>query len=153
MTGNHFGNMFDAPAVDGLRARLEKLRPDARAQWGKMNVAQALAHMATTMEMSLGDINPPRALVGRLIGGWIKPKALAAPMRPGNPTSPQLRISDTRDFEKERTRLRGLIDRFATAGPKGVTTQPHPFFGPMTTDEWALQMWKHVDHHLRQFGA
>lgn len=150
---HQFGTLFEPPAVDGLRSRLDRLRPDARALWGKMNVAQALAHMAVTMEMSLGDRTPPRALIGRLIGPMIKPKALAAPMRQGNPTSPELRIADARDFDVERTRLRGLIDRFVAQGPGGVTNAPHPFFGPMTTDEWALQMWKHVDHHLRQFGG
>lgn len=148
-----FDNLFNPPAVDGIRARLERLRPDAHAHWGKMNVAQALAHMAATMEMSLGDRTPPRALIGRLIGSIIKPKALAAPMRQGNPTSPELRIADERNFEAERKRLRGLIDRFAAGGPQAVTKAPHPFFGPMTTDEWSLQMWKHIDHHLRQFGG
>lgn len=148
-----FGTMWDPSAVDGLRVRLDRLTPSAQAQWGKMNVAQALAHMAKTMEMALGDHTPPRALLGRLIGSWIKPKALAAPMRQGNPTSPVLRIADQRNFEAERERLRKLIDRFASGGPKAATTQPHPFFGAMTPDEWALQMWKHVDHHLRQFGG
>ena len=92
-------------------------------------------------------------MIGRLIGPIIKPRALATPMRQGNPTSPDLRIADVRDFETERKRLLGLIDRFAAGGPGSVTKAPHPFFGPMTTDEWALQMWKHIDHHLRQFEA
>lgn len=148
-----FGTMWDPTAADGLRGRLDRLKPEAQAQWGKMNVGQALAHMAATMEMALGDLTPPRVLIGRLIGGWIKPKALAAPMRQGNPTSDELRIADQRDFEAERKRLRALIDRFAAGGPRAATTQPHPFFGPMTPDEWALQMWKHVDHPLRQFGG
>jgi hypothetical protein len=56
-------------------------------------------------------------------------------------------------MEAERSRLRGLIDRFAAAGPSGCTTHPHTFFGPLTPDEWAELMYKHVDHHLRQFGA
>ena len=46
-----------------------------------------------------------------------------------------------------------LIDRFAAAGPKGCTTHPHSFFGPLTPDEWAILMYKHLDHHLRQFGV
>jgi hypothetical protein len=145
--------LFDAGAGEEIRNRLQKLTPDRQAQWGKMNVAQGLAHLAATMEMALGDRRPPRALVGRLIGRLIKPKALAAPMRQGNPTSPELRISDEREFETERKRLHVLIDRFVAGGPKGCTDHPHPFFGPMTPDEWALQMWKHLDHHLRQFGG
>jgi hypothetical protein len=46
-----------------------------------------------------------------------------------------------------------LIDRFAAAGPQGCTTHPHAFFGSLTPDEWAILMYKHLDHHLRQFGA
>ena len=60
---------------------------------------------------------------------------------------------DDKDFETERNRLSGLIDRFAAAGPAGCTSHPHAFFGPLTPDEWAVLMYKHLDHHLRQFGA
>jgi hypothetical protein len=49
--------------------------------------------------------------------------------------------------------LYGVIDRFVAAGPKGCTTHPHSFFGPLTPQEWAILMYKHVDHHLRQFGV
>jgi hypothetical protein len=64
-----------------------------------------------------------------------------------------LRVNDERDLERERERLCGLIDRFAAAGPEGCTAHPHPFFGPLTAEEWATLMYKHLDHHLRQFGA
>ncbi len=53
----------------------------------------------------------------------------------------------------EQHRLSALIDRFAAAGPAGCTTHPHTFFGPLTPQEWAALMYKHLDHHLRQFGA
>ncbi len=46
-----------------------------------------------------------------------------------------------------------LIDRFATAGREGCTSHPHSFFGRLTPDEWAILMYKHLDHHLRQFGV
>jgi LPS sulfotransferase NodH len=49
--------------------------------------------------------------------------------------------------------LRGLIDRFAAAGPQGCTKNPHSFFGRLTPQEWATLMYKHLDHHLRQFGV
>ena len=65
----------------------------------------------------------------------------------------ELIVGDQRDLDTERARLCRLIDRFAQAGPDGCTTQPHSFFGAMTPDEWALLMYKHIDHHLRQFGA
>jgi transposase InsO family protein len=46
-----------------------------------------------------------------------------------------------------------VIDRFVAAGPKSCTTHPHSFFGPLTPEEWAILMYKHLDHHLRQFGV
>ena len=69
------------------------------------------------------------------------------------PTAKSLVVADERNLEVERKRPCALIDRFATAGPKGCTTHPHTFFGPLTPEEWANLMYKHLDHHLRQFGA
>jgi hypothetical protein len=74
-------------------------------------------------------------------------------MRRNSPTSKELVIKDVRDFETERKRLSTLISRFAAVGPAGCTAHPHAFFGSLTPDEWAVLMYKHLDHHLRQFGA
>ncbi|HJQ31271.1 MAG TPA: DUF1569 domain-containing protein [Pyrinomonadaceae bacterium] len=60
---------------------------------------------------------------------------------------------DERELDTERRRLYGLIDRFVESGPEGCTAHPHSFFGPLTPQEWAVLMYKHMDHHLRQFGA
>ena len=105
--------------------------------------------------MAAGEIRPPRALVGRIIGRVIKPMALRddEPMRRNSPTAKELVIADARDLESERNRLYESIDRFAAAGPAGCTTHPHAFFGPLTPEEWATLMYKHLDHHLRQFGV
>jgi hypothetical protein len=74
-------------------------------------------------------------------------------MRRNSPTVPDLVIAEERDLDTERDRLTSLIDRFVAAGPAGCTTHPHSFFGRMTPREWAILMYKHLDHHLRQFGA
>ena len=60
---------------------------------------------------------------------------------------------DERDLGKERDQLSGLIDKFAAGGAAGCTRNPHSFFGKMTPEEWAILMYKHLDHHLRQFGV
>ena len=57
------------------------------------------------------------------------------------------------DFEAAREDLLIAVDRFATGGPAACTQHPHAFFGPLTPNEWAILMYKHADHHLRQFGA
>jgi Protein of unknown function (DUF1569) len=103
----------------------------------------------------MGDRLPPRLLIGRILGPVIKPKAFAdgEPMRRNSPTVPGLAVSDDRELGTERARLYGLIDRFVAAGPKGCTSHPHSFFGRLTPDEWSAWMYKHLDHHLRQFGV
>jgi hypothetical protein len=94
-------------------------------------------------------------LIGRLIGGFVKSKALGddAPMRRNSGTVPGFVVLDERDFIAERHRLNALIDRVVAVGPAGCTDHPHSFFGPMTPDQWGILMYKHLDHHLRQFGS
>jgi hypothetical protein len=120
-----------------------------------MNPGQALAHCSRAMETALGDTNLPRMLIGRIIGGPVKRMALGndEPMKRNSPTSPAFVVRDQPDVSIESARLTALIERFADGGPKGCTTHPHTFFGPMTPDESAILMYKHVDHHLRQFAA
>jgi hypothetical protein len=148
-------NLFEAARAGEVKQRIGKLRPDSERLWGKMNPAQALEHCSRGMEMALGDKNPPRVMVGRILGWIVKPLALGndEPMRRNSPTAKELVVQDERDLVTERARLCGLIDRFAAAGPKGCTRHPHAFFGRLTPEEWAILMYKHLDHHLRQFGV
>ena len=148
-------NLFEAATVEEVKERMAQLRPDSQRLWGKMNPAQALAHCSAGIELALGDRIPPRMVVGRIIGRIIKPMVVGndAPMRRNSPTTKDLVVQDKRDLQTERERLRGLIDRFVAAGSNGCTTHPHSFFGPLTPDEWATLMYKHLDHHFRQFGV
>lgn len=147
-------NLLDASARDEVRSRLAQARPDSERQWGRMNLAQALAHCAGALEMVVGDTEVPRMFIGRIIGPVVKRLALGddSPMRRNSPTVPAIVVSDARDLDVERQRVIELVDRFGTAGPEGCTTHPHPFFGRLTPQEWAVLSYKHLDHHLRQFG-
>jgi len=62
-------------------------------------------------------------------------------------------VTDARDFEREKERLRGLVDRFCEGGPAGAARQTHSFLGRISGEEWGVMMYKHLDHHLRQFGG
>lgn len=148
-------NLFEAARVEDVKKRTAQLRPDSERLWGKMNAAQAVAHCSAGLELALGDKTPPRVLVGRIMGWVVKPLVLKndEPMRRNSPTVKDLVVQDKRDLGTERERLCGLIDRFAAAGPKGCTTHPHSFFGKLTPEEWAILTYKHLDHHLRQFGV
>jgi hypothetical protein len=148
-------SLHQAAYVAEVKARLAELQPESPRQWGKMNAPQAVAHCAGAMELALGDLRPPRLLVGRIVGKIIKPFVFRddEPFRRNAPTMKNLVILDRRELNRERERLCALIDRFAAAGPAGCTRNPHPFFGRLTPDEWAILMYKHLDHHLRQFGV
>jgi hypothetical protein len=147
--------LFDASAVEEIKRRAALLRPDSERRWGRMSTAQALAHCSAGLEWAVGDRIPPRMFLGRIIGRFFKPLVLRndEPMRRNSPTAKDLVVQDERNLEVERERMCGLIDRFIAAGPKGCTSHPHSFFGRLTPDEWAILTYKHLDHHLRQFGV
>jgi hypothetical protein len=92
-----------------------------------------------------------------VIGKLIKPLVLAdnKPMRRNSPSSPELFLAEPApcDFERERGRLIAAVDSFASRGAAGCTENPHPFFGRLQPEQWAILMYKHLDHHLRQFGV
>ena len=148
-------NLFQSSAAGEIERRIAALTPDSHALWGTMSVAQMVAHCSASLELASGDKRPPRALAGRLMGWAIKPIVLRddKPMRRNSPTIEGLIVKDTRDLDIERKRLLGLVRRFVQAGANGCTDHPHSFFGTLTPDEWAILMYKHLDHHLRQFDA
>ena len=148
-------NLFDPEALAEVKARFRGLRADAPRRWGTMTASQMVAHCAIASEMAVGDLLLPRAPIGYLFGRIVKPLALGndKPFRPNSPTARELVVKGEPAIDVERERLLALLDRFAAAGPAGCTTHPHAFFGKLTPDEWAVLMYKHLDHHLRQFGA
>ena len=147
-------SIFRPDGAAALLQRVQRLRADSPARWGRMDAAQMLAHCQQTLRVVLGDLKMKRILVGYLFGGLAKKSTLSPrPYKPNLPTAPEFRITDKRDFERERTAFVALVQRCAAGGPAAITRDPHPFFGPLTTDEWEVHMWKHLDHHLRQFGV
>jgi uncharacterized protein DUF1569 len=149
-------NLFDRATAERLKNRLQVVRVDSPREWGVMNAAQTVAHCSAAMEMALGDTLPKRVFIGRILGTLVKSLALGneTPLRRNSPTAPELRVApDGRDLNADRQRLCSLIDRFSSGGAAACTTHPHPFFGRLTPEQWAELMYKHVDHHLRQFGA
>jgi len=126
-------NLFESAAVNEITDRMEHLRPDSERQWGKMNVAQMLAHCSAAIGMAEGKVSPPRILLGRLLGPLAKKSLIVngEPMRRNAMTDKSVLVTDERDFMAERQRLRESIDRFASGGPRICTKHPHFFFGPL----------------------
>ena len=148
-------NLFEAATAEEVKERIGRLGPNSQRQWGKMTTAQAMAHCARSMEWAVGDNHEPRMFIGRIVGPLIKSKVLRdeKPMARNAPTAKSLVVKDEPDLGKECTRLSALVDRFSAGGPQRCTKHPHTFFGQLTPEEWARLMYKHLDHHLRQFGV
>lgn len=151
-------DLFDPILIEETKQRILQLHPESERQWGTMAVAPTLAHCTAGIEMALGVIRAKRApFPASLIGPLIKPLVLrdGTPMRRNSPSAPELFSTDPAkcDFDSERSRLIAAIDNFASQGAAGCTRNPHPFFGPLNPQQWAILMYKHLDHHLRQFGV
>jgi Protein of unknown function (DUF1569) len=146
--------LLDSSSLEEISKRIEQLTPETRGKWGKMDVAQMLAHLGNGLELALGDKKPPRSLLGRLVGGFIKANASNdSPFPHNSPTDNTLRITEPKRFLEEKNRLNALLTRFNQGGLAGITTHPHPFFGFLTPEEWSKLQYKHFNYHLEQFGA
>ena len=146
--------LYDPATADEIKSRIAKLTPESPRQWGKMTAPQALAHCAIALQAPLGDTAPSRVMIGRLIGWMFKPVFTNEKEFGKNaPTHPSYIVTSPCDLDRERARLSALIDRFVAMGPEACSKHPHSFFGKLAGAEWGIGMYKHLHHHLRQFGV
>ena len=136
-----------------LVERLGRLRPDAQAQWGTLDTGRMLCHLSAALDEALGARTiPPQKGPAMLRHFPMKQMAVyVIPMPRGAKAPAELLPGSSGDFEAERRRVVERLER-AAALPRGAGPA-HFLFGAMTTDQWNALTWKHIDHHLRQFGC
>ena len=144
-------SLLDPEVAHEMLSRLDRLAPTAKGGWGRMSVAQMLHHVAGGLRMATGDLAIPRR-PGPLRLFPIKQLVVFVLPFPRNaPTSPALIFKEEFDFDAERAAVRDLLSSFAK---RDILSWPeHPAFGPLNREQWGVMAWKHVDHHLRQFGV
>lgn len=147
-------NLFDKTVYEEISGRMDKLTAENQRQWGKMNVGQMLAHCKEAFKVPLSEKSPPKIYPMCLIGWMIKGKLYDdAPWKQNLPTAPHFKISDERNFEKEKAELTVLVSRFHQSSPAAIEKIIHPVFGKYTGEQWGKAMYKHLDHHLKQFAV
>ena len=135
-----------------IHQRLAALTLEARPRWGRMSAGQMVAHAADAMGMAFGDLPvasknlpiryPP---LKQLIVYWL-------PFPKSAPTAPELLERVPGRWQTDVAELEASIDRFATLTPQSVWPE-HPAFGTLSSRAWGVLTYKHLDHHLRQFGV
>ena len=148
-------SVFDRADVAELTARINTLTPSTTPQWGKMSVDQMLAHVNVAYEMVYEDRHPkPSWLIRFALKVFVKAKVVGPTPYPRNsPTAPIFRMSGTKEFALERQRLIAFIERVQHDGARTFEDKESPSFGPLTAAEWNVLFYKHLDHHLTQFGV
>ena len=148
--------VLDQPGiVDQLTARLERLTAETARRWGTMTPHEMICHLSDSFHGMLGERRVSSANWSRLrrtLFKWIAFHT-ALPWPRGIPTlaevNPHREGTKPSVFERDRTALLLVMRRFVAPDNRYA---PHPMFGEMTRDEWMIWTFRHVDHHLRQFG-
>lgn len=146
--------LFNPADRSALEVRIRSLGPENQRLWGKMNAAQMLCHCQRPIETAVGDKPMKQAFIGKVIVPFIRKSIFSEkPFGKNAPTDPTFVVADERQLDAERDQLLKLIDRMVERGPDAAGNATHSFFGKLSGAEWGQLMYKHIDHHLQQFGA
>lgn len=148
-------NIFDSKTTEKTFERLEKLNYMSKPQWGKMNVAQMLAHLNVAYDLAYERIpyksSGFKKFILKLL---VKPLVVSEkPYKKNSHTAPEFIIADERDFEKEKSKFIDNVKQTEAHGAKYFEGKVSTSFGPMTAKEWSTQFYKHIEHHFTQFGV
>lgn len=148
-------NLFDLAVTTEVVNRINKLNTDTKRKWGKMNAAQMLAHCNVTYELVYDNTHPkPNALKRFILKVFVKPIVVGKkPYKKDSPTAPEFKINNEKNFEIEKKRLVDYILKTQKLGEAAFHNKESHSFGKLTKDEWNNMFYKHLDHHLNQFGV
>lgn len=149
-------DVFSAKDAQNYIDRINNLTPETQRKWGKMTVDQVLAHMNVPYSFIFEPEKQkkPGMVAKFLLKNFVKPKVVNnIPYKQSIPTSPVFIISDARNFEEEKKKLIGNIQRVQQLGREAFEGKENSSFGILTAQEWNNMLAKHLNHHLQQFGV
>jgi hypothetical protein len=149
-------NTFDSKTTELVLSRLNNLSNASQPQWGKMNVAQMLAHLNVAYDLAYGKTTPKTTnfMIKIILKLFVKNVVVGEnPYKRSLQTSPEFIISNERDFEKEKSLLISNIKETETKGITYFEGKESASFGVLTSKQWSNLFYKHIDHHFTQFGV
>lgn len=149
-------NIFEEKVVLEVIERINTLSPETKQLWGKMTVDQMLAHLNVTYEMLFepSKFKKPNTFKKFILKALVKNIVVGEKAyKKSSPTAPDFIITNPKNFEFEKERLIGFLKEVQLLSPTHFEGLESMSFGPLTTKEWNNLFYKHLDHHLNQFGA
>lgn len=143
--------LLDTADREALVQRLHRLQPSSKPKWGTFTAPRMVCHLADSLRVGLGDVPTKRSdtFLSRTLLKWLVVYSPVSPPPGKIETAPEMLATAPTTWAEDLSALEQLIARVTTT-PK---TAPHPTFGPLSQDGWGRLGWKHLDHHLRQFGC
>ncbi len=148
-------NIFDPNVAADVVGRINKLTPTTQPKWGKMTVGQMLAHCCVTYEMLYDNNHPaPKGFMKFILKAFIKGVVVGEkPYKHNSRTAPAFLITTEKEFNTEKERLINYIKRTQQLGGTHFHNKESLSFGKLSTTEWNNMFYKHLNHHLSQFGV
>lgn len=145
-------HLFENSTQQEIFERIEKLKPNSQRQWGTMSVSQMLKHMNIAFSVPIGKIVLPKDILYYLSANPIARKLLVdiIPWTKNMITAKDFKVKDDPEFEQAKEELIDTLKAFISSNDFSGS---HPVFGVMDKATWGKAMYKHFDHHLRQFGV
>ncbi|MBN1297347.1 hypothetical protein JXA80_11250 [bacterium] len=144
------GSMFIEKDVQILKERLKKLTPETRPNWGTFTAGQMLCHLGDAMAVALAEpkrgvqpLSGPPMIIRHMIRRYLPwPRHIR--------TLPEMIVTQPGEFQKDMIRVLTYMDTMLRT--RRTDWPVHAFFGPLDDVAWARLTWRHINHHLHQFG-
>ncbi|HYE96754.1 MAG TPA: DUF1569 domain-containing protein [Rubricoccaceae bacterium] len=145
--------LFSPADRAAIHARLDRLTPNAERRWGRMTAPEMVCHIADQMRVGLGELPAPskpsflsNPVLRRAALFWLPwPKGKA-------PTDPAMLTSKPASWVDDVAAVHALVERVGERGAEGPWST-HPAFGRLSGKDWGRLCYRHLDHHLTQFGV
>ncbi|MAB57513.1 MAG: hypothetical protein CL524_08185 [Aequorivita sp.] len=144
-------SLFGEAAFSEINDRIDNLSANSEKLWGKMSVGQMLSHCQEPLKVALGKGKIKKQFFPL---AFLFKKSLYndKPWKRNLPTASSFRVLEDKDFATEKVVLKKLIAEFHTKKNQTLW-EPHPIFGKFSAEQWGKMQYKHLDHHLQQFGV
>lgn len=144
-------SIFEDTSYKEILARIDALEETSTRQWGKMTVGQMAWHCQFPFIIAIK--NKKKGNGNLLVRLFLKKQMYSdTPFRRNLPTAPNIKAKEEKDLHIEKPRLRQLVTDFYHCKTR-TDWNPHPLFGRFTHEQWGKMQYKHLDHHLTQFGV